>query len=306
VTSIAAAADRRWCHPGTEGDDVRIDSEFEALIPPLSRGELADLHRSLEAEGCRDGLIVWKGQGLLVDGHNRIRFCRDKGILFPVVEKEFADREAVKAYIIREQLGRRNLSPTAESYLRGTRYNTEKKPHGGARTGNGASAHPAHLKTDQNLGAEYQVDPATIRRDGKFAEAMDTIARHCGPEARNMILSRESGLTRGGVRRLAHLAPEAQRHFVAELRAKGKPPRQSRRGKGDSLTVPADPKALVGALLAKLGIEALSEVSRSLAEAIQERRENGTSEEEPREGFRHQDQGASRPREEGFRPELSV
>jgi hypothetical protein len=44
-----------------------------------------------------------------------------------VVEKEFADRDEVKKYIINTQLGRRNLSTAAESYLRGKRYLETKK-----------------------------------------------------------------------------------------------------------------------------------------------------------------------------------
>jgi hypothetical protein len=184
VTSNAAADDRRTCQPGTASDDIRIDPEFEGLIPPLSCGELAELHRLLDAEGCRDALVVWKSERILVDGHNRIRYCRDKGYPFPVVEREFPNRDAVKAYIILEQLGRRNLSAAAESYLRGTRYNAEKKPHGGARVAEGASAHAAHLKTGQALGAEFGVDPATIRRDGKFAEAVDAIREHREPDGR--------------------------------------------------------------------------------------------------------------------------
>jgi hypothetical protein len=279
VTSNAAADERRLCEPGTESDDIRIDPEFEGLIPPLSRGELAELHRSLDAEGCRDALVVWKGEGLLVDGHNRIRYCREKGYPFAVVEKEFADREAVKAYIVLEQLGRRNLSPAAESYLRGKRYNAEKQSHGGDRKGKGSSAHGAHLKTGAALGSEFGVDPATIRRDGKFAEAVDAIVSHCGSEARNLILSRDSGLTRGGVRRLARLAPEGQRKFLEELRAKGKPPRKARQKKASRLSVPTEPKALVRTLLAKLGVEELAEVSRRLMEAVRQEAERNGEEE---------------------------
>src|SRR5438105_2413005 len=111
--------DRRICLPGEESDDIKIDREFEHLIPPLSGSELADLHRSLDQDGCRDALVVWKGHNTLVDGHNRLKWCREKKSPFPVIELEFADREAAKLFIIHEQLGRRNLSPGAESYLRG-------------------------------------------------------------------------------------------------------------------------------------------------------------------------------------------
>src|SRR5262249_38813983 len=112
----------RQCQPRTESDNIKIDDEFAGLIPPLSTGELRELHRSLDAEGCCDPLIVWQRGKLLVDGHNRIRHCRAKGYVFTVVEKWFVDRDAVKKHILHSQLGRRNLSPAAESYLRGKRY----------------------------------------------------------------------------------------------------------------------------------------------------------------------------------------
>jgi hypothetical protein len=216
--------------------------------------------------------VVWKGENILVEGHNRIRYCREKGCPFAVVEKEFADREAVKAYIVREQLGRRNLSAAAESYLRGKRYLAEKQSHGGSRSKGGSTDQTDRLETAVRLAEEFQVGEATIRRDGKFAEAVDAVVAQCGREARNLILSRDSGLTRGGVRRLARLAPEAQRKFLEELRAKGKPPRKARQKKGSKMSVPTEAQALVRTLLRKLGIDAIAEVSRGLAEAVEEQR----------------------------------
>lgn len=38
---------------------IQIDSEFQALIPPLSAEERAQLEANLLADGCRDPLVVW-------------------------------------------------------------------------------------------------------------------------------------------------------------------------------------------------------------------------------------------------------
>lgn len=89
---------------------LTIDSEFQSLIPPLADDERAELEASLQAEGCRDALTVWAGQGILVDGHNRYAICQAHGIPFEVKEREFEDRDAVKEWIIRNQFGRRNLN----------------------------------------------------------------------------------------------------------------------------------------------------------------------------------------------------
>src|SRR5262249_40851781 len=111
----------RLCQPGTASDNIKIDAEFAGLIPPLSPKELLALQRSLDAEGCRDPLIVWRDKQILVDGHNRLRYCRDRAYRFAVREMPFPNRESVRAYIIAGQLARRNLSGAAESYLRGKR-----------------------------------------------------------------------------------------------------------------------------------------------------------------------------------------
>jgi hypothetical protein len=94
-----ATKQRRRCQPGQPSDTIEIDPDFRDHIPPPTSTELADLHRKLEAEGCREALLVWKGHNLLVDGHNRLAWFRQAGRPFWVEEREFADREAVKAYI---------------------------------------------------------------------------------------------------------------------------------------------------------------------------------------------------------------
>ena len=268
---------RRVCHPGQESDNIKLDREFENLIPPLSKRELADLHRSMDAEkGCRDALIVWKGHDILVVGHNRIRYCREKGYPFPVVEKEFDDRAAVKAYIINEQLGRRNLSAAAEGFLRGKRYLEAKRQ--GART-DLTSGQSDQKTAAERLGEEFKVGERTIRRDGEFAEAVDRIIKNCGLEAKNLILARGTGLTRGGVLRLAKLDPKEQQKFLEELKESGKRPRKTRKRKKRAwLRLPAQPKGLAQALEKQLTPENLAELSKALVAAVAKQRESKSKE----------------------------
>ena len=54
----------------------RIDPDLQDLIPPLRPDELALLEQSLEREGCREALIVWAEEGVLLDGHNRHTICQ--------------------------------------------------------------------------------------------------------------------------------------------------------------------------------------------------------------------------------------
>jgi site-specific DNA-methyltransferase (adenine-specific) len=86
-----------------------IDAEFRALIPPLRPEERAGLEASLRAEGCRDPIVVW--HNIIVDGHNRYDICEAHKILYETTELDSSlDREAVKLWIRRNQLARRNLT----------------------------------------------------------------------------------------------------------------------------------------------------------------------------------------------------
>ena len=165
--------------------DITILPEFQNLIPPLSAEELDQLQNSICADGCIDPLIVWKGKGILLDGHNRYAYCKANGISFKIHELAFYDRDearnhdAARNWIILNQLGRRNLSPDAASTLRGKLYNAAKKEQG-AQPGNsnskneGATLAPS-LKTAAQIAAKTGVSERTIKNDGAFAEACETL-----------------------------------------------------------------------------------------------------------------------------------
>jgi hypothetical protein len=86
-----------------------IDPELQGLIPHLTGDEHALLESSIVQEGCRDALVVWNGA--LVDGHNRFEICTRLGIDYQVVALEgYEDRTSVIAWMLHNQLGRRNLS----------------------------------------------------------------------------------------------------------------------------------------------------------------------------------------------------
>lgn len=88
--------------------DLRVDPEFRDLIPPLNEEELKLLEEGLVADGCESPLIVWNG--VIIDGHNRYAICRKHDIPFSIQEKNFETREEVMLWMLRNQLGRRNLN----------------------------------------------------------------------------------------------------------------------------------------------------------------------------------------------------
>ena len=94
---------------------MKVDSEFQSLVPPLTLAEFSQLEASIVAEGCRDALVVWRG--VVLDGHNRYDICMRHEIPFETTELELPDRDAAKIWIIRNQFGRRNLSAFARAEL---------------------------------------------------------------------------------------------------------------------------------------------------------------------------------------------
>lgn len=95
--------------------DIIIDHELESLLPPLNEEENTELLRNIAKDGFTDPIIVWLNNGTLVDGHNRHRiwrdvYARDEDKAPQIVEMQFASRDDVKEFMLKRQLGRRNLT----------------------------------------------------------------------------------------------------------------------------------------------------------------------------------------------------
>lgn len=101
-------------------EDIIIDAEFAALIPPLTADELEQLEANISAHGgSRDPLVVWSKAGnlTLVDGHNRYKICTRLDLPFEIEEMRFDDRNAAMLWIIDNQKGRRNLADFAKTEM---------------------------------------------------------------------------------------------------------------------------------------------------------------------------------------------
>lgn len=96
-----------------EENELKIDPELKAFMPPLSEGEQAALEANIIANGCRVPLVVW--DGTLVDGHHRYEICRKHNIPFTVEEQSFADKGEAKLWMLQEQRSRRNMGTVART-----------------------------------------------------------------------------------------------------------------------------------------------------------------------------------------------
>lgn len=199
---------------------MKIDPEFANLHRPLTAEERAGLHTDLEAEGILQSLVVWKEEGILLDGHNRLAWAKKKKDFEPpVTEVSFPDRTAALRWAIRHQLSRRNLTPDETALLRGKDYLLEKLPDHRPTKG-GKSCHLSG-KTDARLAKVHGVSARTIRNDGQFAAAVETIAEHV-PQIADMVKSGACPISRATLISAAERL-ETDAGFAEELKEKLQP-----------------------------------------------------------------------------------
>ncbi|WP_437796476.1 hypothetical protein [Sorangium sp. So ce693] len=198
--------------------EISVDEEFSKLIPPLSPEELAQLERHLLTEGCQDPLLVWDDgqQRLLLDGHNRYEICRRHRIPHTVRTIHLSDRDTARTWILEHQLGRRNLTPEAQAYLRGKLYRSYKRQ--GARTDLPAGQSDQRFTTAEQLAAAHHVGEKTIRRDAQFAEQLDQLAEAVGSDIKLAVLARDAKISRADVGRILKLDSSIRNRIVARSR----------------------------------------------------------------------------------------
>jgi hypothetical protein len=205
---------------------LKVNKAFQALIPLQSKGELLALEESIKAEGCRDPLLIWKDHNVVLDGHTRRELSMRNKKHVKVKEVELVDEKAAIAYILQIQRQRRNLTREAMSYFRGAEYTLLKEPRGGKRESMAKGQTDPLPSTAAKLAAKYGVSEKTIKRDGRFAEAIDQIVAEYGdPEIQRKLLSADVRLTQGAVSVLLKTPAKERKKIVDELVAKGELPR---------------------------------------------------------------------------------
>ena len=207
---------------------LTIDPEFEGKIPPLREEELKQLEENILADGVViNPLIVW--DGVIVDGHNRYRILqKHHEIQFTTYEKEFPDRYAAIAWICKNQLGRRNLTPQQFKYLVGQRYEAEKQSKGIEFQGNqytsqdrsGLGQNDPDQKlhgTRSRIAKETQTSDSYVRRAAHFAKGVDA-AEETEPGIKQEILTGNIKPTEKAVAAIAKAPPEERPALVQQLR----------------------------------------------------------------------------------------
>jgi len=206
--------------------DITIDPEFKNLIRPLSDQERKELRESLSICGLLMPLVVWRHEGktILVDGHNRLSLWKEfdgfGDFEFKTQELRFGNRDKVKEWIIKNQLGRRNLSPDDYKLLVGMLYNQRKKvvknpegknQHSEVRDQN--DTQPKRDKTAEIVAAETGVSPATVKRAGKLAAKVEEIQQAEPELPRGQVIAKAKGESKSAVVQLENAPEEEEQEY---------------------------------------------------------------------------------------------
>lgn len=208
---------------------LKIDPEFQSKIPPLQFEEEQQLEQNIIAEGrLLNPIITWNGY--ILDGHTRYRILKKHGFIkFEVKEIQLANKYEALAWICKNQLGRRNLSPERKKFLLGKEYESTKLAVGaplGSKHGIRKCGQNDHIfiesRTCQRIASEHGVGEKTVRRAEKYSQGIDA-AEEAVPGAQEEILTGRIKATDAQIAALPAIPKEERPAILDELRKeKGK------------------------------------------------------------------------------------
>ena len=203
---------------------LKIDSEFQSKIPPLQFEEEQQLEQNIIAEGrLLNPIITWNGY--ILDGHTRYRILKKHGFIkFEVEEIQLANKYEALAWICKNQLGRRNLSPERKKFLLGKEYESTKLAVGG-QPGNcnpvkrcGQNDHiVSEKRTCERIASEHGIGEKTVRRAEKYSRGIDA-AEEAVPGAQEEILTGRIKATDAQIAALPAIPKEERPAILDELR----------------------------------------------------------------------------------------
>lgn len=222
---------------------LNIDPEFEEKIPPLTEEEFRQLENNILADGVViNPIIIWNG--IIVDGHNRFHIVEQHpGIKYTTHEKHFDDRYAVIAWICKNQLGRRNLTPEQKKYLIGKQYEAEKQRQGTNNQYIQVKSESSQVgnfhfseKTCDRIANENRISKNSVLRAEAFSKAVD-IADVVEPGIRSTLLAGAIKATEKDIRELITAEPENRPAIIARI--KKPPPKNQERHRTKKVDQPA-------------------------------------------------------------------
>ena len=213
--------------------NLKIDPEFQNQIPPLTDDEYKQLEENILKEGkLLSPLIVWNN--ILVDGHNRYEIVQEHPeISFSTMPLPFESREEVLAWICKNQLGRRNLTPEQKKFLVGKQYSIEHRKPGGNGNNQYTTATqetvqeelcqndtipPVSSETSirRKIAEQHHVSESYVSRSEKFMKGVE-IMEELVPGMQEKILSGQFKVRDADMHRLARADFPNRKQIVHEI-----------------------------------------------------------------------------------------
>lgn len=154
--------------------NLKIDAELRDWLPGVPQTTDAMLEENLIASGrALEPIVVWKKPKIIIDGHRRYGFCKKHNLPFDVREVDFKDRDAVKEWMDKHQLQRRNLTSHDHAMILSRQLERETKRIA-ARRAAGESVDKQRTGTAA-VAEAAGVSTRTVIRAKKYADALDTL-----------------------------------------------------------------------------------------------------------------------------------
>ncbi len=222
-----------------KSDNLVIDPEFKNLLRPLTPEEYEQLEKNLIQDRDFVAITIWKGHNTIIDGHHSYAIAQKHDIPYTIKEVELPTRSAVVQWMYNLQLGRRNLSEAEKSYYRAKQYESLKQERGGDRNKerknqytvlNNNSRSKGHsdpltkstetsLNTADIVAKKTGVSEKTVKRDSKYAKAVDEVAAKLNISPQEII---HSDLSKKAISELKDQPVEVIRKKLANPKAKPK------------------------------------------------------------------------------------
>jgi hypothetical protein len=133
---------------------MKYDMELVDGLRALSPEEFKELESSCIEHGILDPVKIW--EGYLIDGRHRLRISDKHKLVYKTQDMEFADKEEARLWVLKNQLGKRNL----------TEIEVQR-----------ARAELAKATSVEEAARETGVSERTIQRDVEASEIMEMMPK---------------------------------------------------------------------------------------------------------------------------------
>ena len=198
---------------------IKINPEYEALLQPLTEEELTLLEQGIRELGGLTSPILVDKSGTVLEGHNRHRLCLKHNITpwYKVID---LNGEDAKLWIIKHQLGRRNLTEYQRTvYALKYKEIIAEQAKDNQRNGRGAllANSPNPINTREEVAKIANVGSNTV---GK----VEYIEKNADEETKAKLRNGDKGTTINGTHKTLKAKEKATSKAASKKQSNGKTP----------------------------------------------------------------------------------